>query len=78
MSSRPQPYSRTEWRGRRPFSEGNKRTAAGLAKWLLDRNGENGSSLLPPDDRVVADLLVAAAAGRDVERQLIDVLQSRR
>ena len=46
------------------FGEGNKRTALALAKWLLDRNGENGSQLLPTDDRVVADLLVAAAGRR--------------
>ena len=31
----------------------------------------------PPDDRFVADLLVAAAAGGNVERQLVDVLRGR-
>lgn len=29
------------------FGEGNKRTAFLVAKWTLDRNGENGSLLLP-------------------------------
>lgn len=59
------------------FGEGNKRTALALAKWLLDRNGEDGSKFFPTDDLVVADLLVAAAAGGNVERQLVDVLRGR-
>jgi len=60
------------------FGEGNKRTALLLARWLLDRNGEDGLRFLAADDRVVADLLVAAAGGRNVERELIDVLRLRR
>lgn len=60
------------------FGEGNKRTALLLARWLLDHNGEDGLRFLPADDRVVADLLVAAAGGRNVERELIDVVRSRR
>lgn len=60
------------------FGEGNKRTALALAKWLLDRNGEDGARFFPPDDRQVGDLLVAAAGGRNVERDLVDVLRSRR
>lgn len=57
--------------------EGNKRTALLLARWLLDRNGEDGLRYLPADDRIVADLLVAAAAGGNVVRQLVDVLRGR-
>jgi prophage maintenance system killer protein len=60
------------------FGEGNKRTAFLLAKWTLDRNGHDGSALLPPDDREVADLLVKAAAGQDVQDALVDLLRSRR
>lgn len=60
------------------FGEGNKRTTLLLARWLLDRNGEDGLRYLPADDRVVADLLVVAAGGRNVEGELIDVLRSRR
>jgi prophage maintenance system killer protein len=60
------------------FGEGNKRTALLLARWLLDRNGEDGLRYLPADDRVVADLLVSAAGGRNVQRELIDVLVARR
>jgi prophage maintenance system killer protein len=59
------------------FGEGNKRTAFLLAKWTLDRNGLDGSAILLPDDREVADLLVKAAAGQDVEDELVDVLDSR-
>jgi hypothetical protein len=46
-------------------------------QWLLDRNGEDGSQFFPTDDRIVADLLVSAAAGANVERQLVDVLRAR-
>jgi prophage maintenance system killer protein len=59
------------------FGEGNKRTALLLARWLLDRNGEDGRRYLPPDDRVVGELLVSAAGGNDVERQLIDTFGDR-
>jgi len=60
------------------FGEGNKRTAFLLAKWVLDRNGQDGLVMLPPDDRLVADLLVKAAAGQDIQSELVDLLQSRR
>lgn len=32
---------------------------------------------MPPDDRVLADLLVKAAAGVDVERQIVELLIER-
>jgi prophage maintenance system killer protein len=60
------------------FSEGNKRTAFLLAKWILARNGQDGLVILPPDDRLVADLLVKAAAGQDIQSELEDLVQSRR
>jgi prophage maintenance system killer protein len=60
------------------FGEGNKRIAFLLAKWILDRNGHDGSAILPPDDREVADLLVKAAAGQDVQNAVLELLQSRR
>lgn len=59
------------------FGEGNKRTAFLLARWTLDQNGVDGRRLLPPEDRVVADLLVRAASGLDVEGELVAVLRSR-
>jgi prophage maintenance system killer protein len=59
------------------FTEGNKRTGLLLARWTLDRNGLDGAAILPADDRVVADLLIRAAAGHDIESQLIDVFRVR-
>ena len=60
------------------FGEGNKRTAFLLAKWTLDRNVNDGSALLPQEDREFADLLVKAAGGLDVEAAMVDLLQLRR
>jgi len=59
------------------FGEGNKRTGFLLAKWILDRNGEDGAALLPPDDREFAALLVRAASGVDVEAEMVEVLRRR-
>jgi prophage maintenance system killer protein len=59
------------------FGEANKRTAMLLALWILDRNGLDGSQLLPPTDRDFADLLIKAAAGRDVQAEMVDLLRSR-
>lgn len=58
------------------FGEGNKRTALLLARWVLDRNGEDGNSVLPPDDRHLAGLLVQAAAGLDVEAEIVALFRS--
>ena len=59
------------------FGEGNKRTALLLARWVLDHNGLDGATLLPPSDRELADLLVQAAAGTDVEEEVIRLLGGR-
>jgi prophage maintenance system killer protein len=59
------------------FGEGNKRTALLLARWVLDRNGLDGGALIPPDDRLLADLLVRAASGADVESEILELLRSR-
>ncbi len=59
------------------FSEGNKRTALLVARWVLDHNGIDGAQVLPPDDRVLADLLVKAAMGVDVGREILDLFVSR-
>lgn len=59
------------------FAEGNKRTALLLAKWLLDRNGFHGEQVIPPDDRVLGDLLVRAASGLNVEDAIVEVFRSR-
>jgi hypothetical protein len=59
------------------FAEGNKRTALLVARWVLDHNGIDGAQVLPPDDRVLADLLVKAAMGVDVGREILDLFVSR-
>ena len=59
------------------FPEGNKRTALLVARWVLDHNGIDGAQVLPPDDRVLADLLVKAAMGVDVGREILDLFVSR-
>lgn len=59
------------------FGEGNKRTALLLARWILDQNGQVGVAMLPPEDRGVADLLMHAASGADVQQDLIALLRSR-
>ncbi len=52
---------------RQGFTEGNKRTALLLTRWLLDRNGVHGALVLPTDDKEFADILVKSASGLDVE-----------
>lgn len=60
------------------FSEGNKRTALLLARWVLDRNSVQGSQLIPSDDRDLASLLVKAASGLDVEEEIIALFRERK
>ena len=60
------------------FGEGNKRTALLVARWVLDRNGLEGASFLPPDDRQMGELLVKAAGGQDVGADFVALLASRR
>jgi prophage maintenance system killer protein len=59
------------------FGEGNKRTALLLARWLLDRNGIDGSEVIPQADQEFADLLVRAAAGTNVQAEMKALFQSR-
>lgn len=59
------------------FAEGNKRTALLLARWLLDHNGVDGETILPVDDEGLAELLVKAASGLDVEKAIVERLRSR-
>lgn len=60
------------------FTEGNKRTALLLARWLLDRNGVDGAVILPPEDREFADILVKSASGLDAENHAVALLKGRR
>jgi prophage maintenance system killer protein len=59
------------------FGEGNKRTALILARWVLDRNGADGRTVIPPDDRILADLLIKAAGGLDVEQEIVALFKRR-
>jgi prophage maintenance system killer protein len=59
------------------FTEGNKRTALLLARWLLDRNGIDGALILPAEDREFADILVKSASGLDVENDAVALLMGR-
>ncbi len=65
------PSWRTAFARAQGIAEGNKRTALLLARWLLDRNGIDGSVVLPPNDLTLGRLLVQAAAGADVEADLL-------
>jgi prophage maintenance system killer protein len=59
------------------FSEGNKRTALLLGRWLLDRNGQDGRRVIASDDHDLFDLLVAASAGQNVEDRVVEMLRAR-
>ena len=61
----------------RAFGEGNKRTALLLAKWTPDRNGLDGPTRIAWDDYALADLLVEASAGSDVEGHIMSLLAPR-
>jgi prophage maintenance system killer protein len=60
------------------FSEANKRTALLVARWILDRNGLDGAVFIPANDLGLADLLVKAAAGEDVEAEIVEYFDRRR
>ena len=51
-------------------SEGNKRAAAVLARWLAN-NDRDGATLVRADDREVTHFLVHAAAGTDIRSELV-------
>ena len=59
------------------FTEGNKRTALLLARWVLDSNDMDGRRIMDPDDRGLADLLVRAASGHDVEQEILRLFTDR-
>jgi prophage maintenance system killer protein len=60
------------------FFEGNKRTAVLVARWFIRTNaGVDPDQVVPPDDRVFADLLIAAARGEDVGDQMRRLFRAR-
>ena len=48
------------------FTEGNKRTAVLIGRWILDRNGLVGAKFSQENDVELAQLLLRAARGSDV------------
>lgn len=59
------------------FSEGNKRTALLVGRWILDRNGLSGSRIIPKDDLELANLLLKAARGEEIGELVIALFESR-
>jgi prophage maintenance system killer protein len=60
------------------FTEGNKRTALLIGRWILDRNGVDGLRFIPEQDRDLGNLLLSAARGSDETQNVIDLFESRR
>jgi hypothetical protein len=60
------------------FTEGNKRTALLVGRWILDRNGQKGDLIIPKYDLELANLLLKAARGSDVGPQIDALFKSRR
>ncbi|HUD17326.1 MAG TPA: Fic family protein [Acidimicrobiales bacterium] len=60
------------------FTEGNKRTALLIGRWILDRNGVDGLRFIPEHDTQLGDLLLSAARGIDETRSVIELFESRR
>ena len=60
------------------FTEGNKRTALLVGRWILDRNDFDGGSMIPRNDFELANLLLDAARGRDMDEKVVELFKSRR
>ena len=60
------------------FYEGNKRTAALIARWFIAVNTAfDPDTLIPPDDHELGDLLIAAARGEQTYDAIRTLLQRR-
>jgi len=60
------------------FYEGNKRTAALIARWFIAANTAfDPDTLIPPDDHELGDLLIAAARGEQTDDAIRVLLRSR-
>ena len=60
------------------FTEGNKRTAVLVGRWILDRNGLGGAKFIQENDVELAQLLLRAARGSDVSGEIVELFNSRR
>lgn len=60
------------------FYEGNKRTAALIARWFIATNTTlDPDVLIPPDDHELGDLLIAAARGEQTDDAMRALLRRR-
>jgi hypothetical protein len=60
------------------FTEGNKRPALLVGRWILDRNGiDDGLRIMPTDDWELGGLLLSAARGVDETERISRLFQSR-
>lgn len=60
------------------FTEGNKRTALLVGRWILDRNGIDGVRFIPANDTELGGMLLSAARGVDETERITRLLESRR
>jgi prophage maintenance system killer protein len=60
------------------FTEGNKRTAVLVGRWILDRNGIDGLRFIPTNDTELGALLLSAARVVDETERISRLFQSRR
>lgn len=60
------------------FFEGNKRTAVLIGRWFLDANTDRDpDDLIRPDDRELGAILLRAARGDDVEKEIVALFRKR-
>lgn len=60
------------------FHEGNKRTAALIARWFIGANTDiDADRIIKPDDHEFGDLLIAAARGDDVGAEIRSLFHRR-
>ncbi|MGA9078550.1 MAG: Fic family protein [Acidimicrobiales bacterium] len=59
------------------FTEGNKRTALLLAKWVLDNNGINGGEIIRVEDEELGALLIRTASGGDIDAEVLALFHRR-
>ena len=60
------------------FTEGNKRTAVLLGRWILDHNGMDGAIVIREGDAELAQLLLRAARGANVGGEIVGLFKSRK
>ena len=60
------------------FTEGNKRTALLIGRWIPDRNGVDGLRFIPEHEIELGNLLLSAARGNGETEQIIPLFASRR